>query len=113
VEAYFEAPERVAALVLVAPAIFAPARKGEPDNGVVGQQGPEKMDSDDSSAPSNPFARIWRGFLGMCMWLAGLVLKVVMAVQDMVRDLSRKVLVALLRSSLAASLVTCCSLDHY
>jgi hypothetical protein len=70
-------------------------------------------DSDDSSAPSNPFARIWRGFLGMCMWLAGLVLKVVMAVQDMVRDLSRKVLVALLRSSLAASLVTCCSLDHY
>jgi hypothetical protein len=42
VEAYFEAPERVAALVLVAPAIFAPARKGQPDNGVEEQQGPEK-----------------------------------------------------------------------
>lgn len=105
VEAYFEAPERVAALVLVAPAIFAPSSKGEPNNGLGEQQGPEKKDSDDNSAPPNPFARIWGGFLGMCTWLAGLVLKVLMSVQDMIRDLSRKVLVALLRSSLAASLV--------
>uniref|UniRef100_A0ACD5XPL4 Uncharacterized protein n=1 Tax=Avena sativa TaxID=4498 RepID=A0ACD5XPL4_AVESA len=104
VEAYFEAPERVAALVLVAPAIFAPARKADPDNGVGEQQGPEK-DFDDSNAPPNLFARIWGGFLGMCMWLAGLVLKVAMAVQDVVRDLSCKVLVAFLRTSLAASLV--------
>ncbi|XP_051186089.1 uncharacterized protein [Lolium perenne] len=105
VEAYFEAPERVAALVLVAPAIFAPARKGEPNNGVGEQQGPEKKDSDDSNVPSNPFARIWRGFLGIFMWLAGLILKAAMAVQDMVSALSRKVLVAFLRSSLAATMV--------
>lgn len=105
VEAYFEAPERVAALVLVAPAIFAPARKGNPENGVGEQQGLEKKDSDDGSAPSNPFARIWRGFLGMFMWLARLILKAAMAVQDMVSALSRKVLVAFLRSSLAAAMV--------
>ncbi|CAM0950444.1 unnamed protein product [Alopecurus aequalis] len=105
VEAYFEAPERVAALVLVAPAIFAPARKDDSDNGVGERQGPEKKDSDDSGAPPNPFAGIWRGFLGMCMWLAGLVLNVVMAVQEMVKALSCILLVALLRSSLAASLV--------
>ncbi|CAM0950446.1 unnamed protein product [Alopecurus aequalis] len=105
VEAYFEAPERVAALVLVAPAISASARKDDGDNGVGEQQGPEKKDSDDSNAPPNPFSGIWRGFLGMCMWLTGPVLKVVTAVQDMVRALSRKLLVAFLRSSLAASLV--------
>ncbi|XP_047047948.1 dihydrolipoyllysine-residue acetyltransferase component of acetoin cleaving system-like [Lolium rigidum] len=105
VEAYFEAPERVAALVLVAPAIFAPSKKGNPDSGVGEQQGPEDKDSDDSSAPSNPFARIWTGFLGMFMWLAGLILKAAMAVQDMVSALSRKVLVAFLRSSLAAAMV--------
>ncbi|XP_037433739.1 bifunctional epoxide hydrolase 2-like [Triticum dicoccoides] len=104
VEAYFEAPERVVALVLVAPAIFAP-RKGEKENSVGEQEGADKKDSDDNNAAPNPFARIWRGFLGMCMWLAGLVLKLVMAVQDTVRALSSKLLVAFLRSSLAASLV--------
>ncbi|KAI4991649.1 hypothetical protein ZWY2020_040035 [Hordeum vulgare] len=107
VEAYFEAPERVAALVLVAPAIFAPGfgRKGEKENSVGEQEGADKKDSDDNNATPNPFARIWRGFLGMCVWLAGPVLKLAMAVQDTVRALSRKLLVAFLRSSLAASLV--------
>lgn len=107
VDACLEAPERVAALVLVAPAIFAPGSGTKGERREDGEEGQEKKDSDDDSngPPLNPFARIWRGFLGMCMWIAGLVLKVVMAVQDVVRALAVQALVALLRSPLGAIMV--------
>lgn len=107
VDAYFEAPERVAGLVLVAPAIFVPffRRKGVKKKDVGEQEGQKQKDSDDNKARPNPFVRIWREFLEICMRLAGLVLKMVMAVQDTVRALYCKAVVALLRSSFGKMLV--------
>uniref|UniRef100_A0A0A9D4G8 AB hydrolase-1 domain-containing protein n=1 Tax=Arundo donax TaxID=35708 RepID=A0A0A9D4G8_ARUDO len=78
VEAFFEAPERVPALVLVAPAIFAP-RKGVKESGS-GEQGSQKQKGpSDENSPQNLFTRIWGGFLQLCKHIAGLVSKMITA----------------------------------
>uniref|UniRef100_A0A804Q0G5 AB hydrolase-1 domain-containing protein n=1 Tax=Zea mays TaxID=4577 RepID=A0A804Q0G5_MAIZE len=106
VDAYFEAPERVAALVLVAPAIFAPRKavkegqSGEEEGGQQAQRVPN-----DENSPPNLFARISGGFLELWKHVAGLVLKMITAIRDVVRSLCLKAVVAFLRSSLGVVLV--------
>ncbi|CAL5097631.1 unnamed protein product [Urochloa decumbens] len=105
VDAYFEAPERVAALVLVAPAIFAP-RKGVKDSTTGEQEGQKQnVPKDESSPPLSLFARIWGGFLKLCKHIAGLLSKMMMAIRDVFQSLYVKALVAFLRSSFGAMLV--------
>jgi len=104
VDAYFEAPERVAALVLVAPAIFAP-RKGVKDSETGEQEGRKQTVPNDENSPLNLFARIWGGFVALCKHIAGLVSKMIMAIRGVVQALYVKALVAFLRSSLGAMLV--------
>jgi pimeloyl-ACP methyl ester carboxylesterase len=107
VDAYFEAPERVAALVLVAPAIFAPRKavkegqSGEEEGGQQAQRVPN-----DENSPPNLFARISGGFLELWKHVAGLVLKMITAIRDVVRSLCLKAVVAFLRSSLGVVLVS-------
>ncbi|KAL6619950.1 hypothetical protein ACP70R_035089 [Stipagrostis hirtigluma subsp. patula] len=104
VEAFFEAPERVAALVLVAPAIFAP-RKGVQERGLGEQGGQNQKVPDNENSPSGMFARIWGGILGLCKHIAGLVLKMITAIRGVVQSLCLKALVGVLRSPLGAILV--------
>ncbi|KAF8725505.1 hypothetical protein HU200_020034 [Digitaria exilis] len=104
VDTYFEAPERVAALVLVAPAIFAP-RKGVKDSATGEQEGQKQNVPNDESSPPNLFAGIWGGFLKLWKHIAGLVSKLIMGIKDIFRALYVKALVAFLRSSLGAMLV--------
>ncbi|KAG2623756.1 2-hydroxy-6-oxononadienedioate/2-hydroxy-6-oxononatrienedioate hydrolase-like [Panicum virgatum] len=104
VDAYFEAPERVAALVLVAPAIFAP-RKGVKDSETGEQEGRKQTVPNDENSPLNLFARIWGRFVALCKHIAGLVSKMIMAIRGVVQALYVKALVAFLRSSLGAMLV--------
>uniref|UniRef100_A0A0D9XWB4 AB hydrolase-1 domain-containing protein n=1 Tax=Leersia perrieri TaxID=77586 RepID=A0A0D9XWB4_9ORYZ len=106
VETYFEAPERVAALVLVAPAIFVPvfSRKGVKEYGA-GEEWQEKKNSNGSNLPTNPFNRIWEGFLELCMRIAGFLMNMIMAIGGMVRSLYCKAVVAVLRSSVGVMLV--------
>jgi pimeloyl-ACP methyl ester carboxylesterase len=107
VDAYFEAPERVAALVLVAPAIFAP-RKGVKDR-ETGEPGGQKQSvPNDANSSLNLFARIREGFLALCKHIAGLVSKMIMAIRGVVQALYVKALVAFLRSSLGVMLVRIC-----
>lgn len=106
VDAYFEAPEQVAALVLVAPAIFAP-RKGVKDS-PTGEQEGQKQNVPDDENSLNLFARIWGGFLKLCKHIAGLVSMLIMGLKDIFRSLYVKALVAFLRSSLGAMLVRIC-----
>ncbi|XP_025805651.1 uncharacterized protein LOC112884474 isoform X1 [Panicum hallii] len=104
VDAYFEAPERVAALVLVAPAIFAP-RKGVKDR-ETGEPGGQKQSvPNDANSSLNLFARIREGFLALCKHIAGLVSKMIMAIRGVVQALYVKALVAFLRSSLGVMLM--------
>ena len=106
VNAYFEAPERVAALVLVAPAIFAPRKVVKEDqSGDQEAQQTQNVPSDENSPP-NLFARIWGGFLQLWKHIAGLVFKIVTAIQGVVQSFCIKALVAFLRSSLGAALVS-------
>ncbi|RCV15732.1 hypothetical protein SETIT_3G081300v2 [Setaria italica] len=104
VDAYFEAPERVAALVLVAPAIFAP-RKGVKDSATGEQEAQKQNVPNDENSPPTLFARIWGAFLKLCKHIAGLVSKMMMVIRDVLRSLYVKALVAFLRSSLGAMLV--------
>ncbi|KAG8089233.1 hypothetical protein GUJ93_ZPchr0011g28583 [Zizania palustris] len=107
VDAYFEAPERVAALVLVAPAIFAPVfrRKSVQENGVGEQEGQKQKDSNGVNLPTNPLNRILGEFLELCMWIAGLVVNMIRAIGRMFRSLYSRAVVAILRSSVAVMLV--------
>jgi pimeloyl-ACP methyl ester carboxylesterase len=106
VDAYFEAPERVAALVLVAPAIFAPRKVVKEDQ--AGEQEGQQTQNvpNDENSPPNLFARIWGGFLQLWKHIAGLVFKIITAIQGVVRSFCLKALVAFLRSSLGAALVS-------
>ncbi|KAF0918593.1 hypothetical protein E2562_025179 [Oryza meyeriana var. granulata] len=107
VEAYFEVPERVAALVLIAPAIFVPVfRKGVKEYGAGEQEGQKKKDSNGSNLPTNPFNRIWEGFLELCLRIAGFLMNMIRAIGGMVRSLYCKAVVAVLRSSVGAMLVS-------
>jgi hypothetical protein len=103
VDAYFEAPERVAALVLVAPAIFAP-RKGVKDS-ATGEEGQKQNVPNDETSSPNLFASISGGFLKLFQHIAGLVSKMMMVIRDVLQSLYVKALVAFLRSSLGAMLV--------
>ncbi|EEC67557.1 hypothetical protein OsI_34894 [Oryza sativa Indica Group] len=107
VEAYFEAPERVAALVLVAPAIFVPVfrRKGVKEYGVGEQEWQNKKDSNGSNLPTNPLNRIWGKFLELCLWIAGFLMNMIRAIVSIVRSLYCKAVVAVLRSSVGVRLV--------
>lgn len=104
VNTYFEAPERVAALILVAPAIVAPflmRKENQVDKG-------EKRKDENSNLDSreNPFVRIWSAFCQLCMNLVGLALKMVKRMRDMVKTLYARALSAVLRSTFAVMLVS-------
>ncbi|XP_020114027.1 uncharacterized protein LOC109728115 [Ananas comosus] len=103
VNTYFEAPERVAALILVAPAIVAPflmRKENQVDKG-------EKRKDENSNLDSreNPFVRIWSAFCQLCMNLVGLALKMVKRMRDMVKTLYARALSVVLRSTFAVMLI--------
>ncbi|ONK61748.1 uncharacterized protein A4U43_C08F33170 [Asparagus officinalis] len=106
VNTYFEAPEKVAALILVAPAIVAPfiMKKGEKRNGV----GEEKqMEDGDANIGSqeNPFIRILEAISKLYKFIAGFVFRILKGMRDMVGSIYTKVLAVVLRSGLALMLV--------
>lgn len=106
VNTYFEAPEKVAALILVAPAIVAPfiMKKGEKGNGV----GEEKqMEDGDAKIGSqeNPFIRILEAISKLYKFIAGFVFRILKGMRDMVGSISTKVLAMVLRSGLTLMLV--------
>ncbi|KAM0950580.1 putative 2-hydroxy-6-oxonona-2,4-dienedioate hydrolase [Dioscorea sansibarensis] len=108
VNAYFEAPERIAALILVAPALVAPfvlrrAVAGNDDKTrKENNMGGGRTGSNDRN---NPLAGIWRALLKMCMFIVGAAMRMLEGMRDMVRVVYAKVLTAVLRSSFAVMLV--------
>uniref|UniRef100_J3N5K7 AB hydrolase-1 domain-containing protein n=1 Tax=Oryza brachyantha TaxID=4533 RepID=J3N5K7_ORYBR len=107
VDAYLEAPERVAALVLVAPAISVPVfkRKGVKEYGSAEQEWQKKNDSSGSNLPTNSFNRIREGFLELCLRTAGFLMNTISAIGGLIRSLYCKAAVAVLQSSLGVMLV--------
>ncbi|XP_042433401.1 abhydrolase domain-containing protein abhd-5.2-like isoform X2 [Zingiber officinale] len=98
VETYFEAPEKVAALILVAPAIIAPLAPRRIDK--------EKMRTQKENGPSkNPFMRFLKVVANISMQLMRVAFNMLKAMRDMVGSLYARALSAFLRSSLALMLV--------
>ncbi|XP_021762321.1 abhydrolase domain-containing protein cgi-58-like isoform X2 [Chenopodium quinoa] len=106
VEAYFEAPDRVAALILVAPAIVAPrsatksAKENQSDKG-------NKVQESNSTSDERPnlFARLGLVLSNFYRYIANTVMQMLKGILNVVSSLYTKALVAILRSAVAVTLV--------
>ncbi|KAL4190079.1 hypothetical protein AMTRI_Chr08g168640 [Amborella trichopoda] len=106
VNTYFEAPERIAALILVAPAILAPLL---PQKVVRKDQVGEEIQMVDDGFPSNNqenlFSWIGKILSKLCSYVANTLMRLLRGMMDMVSGLFRNVLCAILRSRFALALV--------
>lgn len=98
VDTYFEAPEKVAALVLVAPAIIAPLAPRRIDKEEMGTQ-------KENGASKNPIMRFLKVLANISMQLMRVAFNMLKAMRDMVGSLYARALSAFLRSTLALMLV--------
>ncbi|XP_061356648.1 uncharacterized protein LOC133301072 isoform X2 [Gastrolobium bilobum] len=104
VNTYFEAPNRVAALILIAPAIFAPLtgprvvkeNQSRQDN---------QMKEDNSSIGKNPIFGLYKMLSKITKYIAEAITQMMKQMTNMLNSLYRKFLSAILRSSLAIMLV--------
>lgn len=104
VNTYFEAPERVAALILIAPAILAPRAV---------QKAAARRDDSSYKAekekpvfnPMKPFIKLFEMLSTFIKYFIQAILQVVKGIADMINSLIRKALAAILLSAFAVMLV--------
>ncbi|CAK8567746.1 unnamed protein product [Lathyrus sativus] len=104
VKTYFEAPERVAAIILIAPAIFAPLTTPK----VVKENQPRQdneMREDNSSIRKNPIVELYISLSKVIKNVAMTITKMMKPMIDILNSLYRKLLSAILLSSPAIMLV--------
>ncbi|KAF7132115.1 hypothetical protein RHSIM_Rhsim09G0187300 [Rhododendron simsii] len=105
VDTYFEAPERVAALILVAPAILAPlnirkvVKENQPERDTQRQE-----EISHSNIHGNPFIRLGNVLLEFFKYVAQAIMRLFKGMGVMVNYLYKKALSAILRSSLGVML---------
>lgn len=106
VNLYFEAPERIAALILVAPAILAPLTVHKVVEGKqLGRENQMGEDSLDLSSLRNPFLRLSEILLKCFKFVAQAIMRMAKGMAVMLNSLYKKLLSAILRSALAVMLV--------
>ncbi|KAL6123449.1 hypothetical protein ACLB2K_075971 [Fragaria x ananassa] len=105
VESYFEAPERVAALILVAPAIFAPIIIQKVVKG--SQPGTNDQTEGDSNSvdDGNPFVQFSKVLSKIARYISQAIMGLVKGMAVMLNSLYKRFLSALLRSTFAIMLV--------
>lgn len=103
VDAYFEAPERIAALILVAPAILAPRAIPK----VVDTKG----DGLDSTNQGKPRFKLFESLHKFIKYVTQAIIKMMKRMADMLNSLYKKALLSVLRSSFAVMLVLCTVLE--
>ncbi|KAK2988954.1 hypothetical protein RJ640_026222 [Escallonia rubra] len=105
-DTYFAAPERVAALVLVAPAIIAPrsSQKAVKEK-ESGRNGVSQDDRSDANIRENPMTRLSRMFSKLSRNVMQAILNLVKGMGDMFSSIYKKALSAFLRSALGVMLV--------
>ncbi|KAK9283228.1 hypothetical protein L1049_011464 [Liquidambar formosana] len=106
INAYFEAPERVSALVLVAPAILAPHAVHKVVNGNLAGGGNQiREEGPNSNIYGNPLIRLCKILLNLSKYIAQTIMRMVKGMADMLNSLYKKALSAILHSSFAVMLV--------
>ncbi|XP_054798272.1 uncharacterized protein LOC129303178 isoform X2 [Prosopis cineraria] len=105
VNTYFEAPERVAALILIAPAILAPfsAPKIVEKNQV--RKDNEMKENNDSPIRANPISGLYKLLSMITKYISEAITKMMKGMINMLNSLYRKFLSAVLRTALATMLV--------
>lgn len=106
--AYFEAPERVAALILVAPAIVAPliVQKEAVMGNPLGGDNQIQEDSSNSKSLGNPFVRLCNILARFSTLVSQAIMKMVKGMANMLNSFYKKLLSAILRSAFAVMLVS-------
>ena len=106
-DAYFEAPHRVAALILVAPAILAPlsAPKVANRNQTDKEKRNQESNSDSSRRP-NLFSRIGEILTKFYRYVVSAFVQMWRGMLDMANSLYKKALAAFLHSSVGVMLVS-------
>ncbi|KAH7840138.1 hypothetical protein Vadar_013139 [Vaccinium darrowii] len=105
VDTYFEAPGRVAALILVAPAILAPLNIRK-----VSKENPSKRDAQrkeeisNSNVPRNPFIRLGNVLSEFSEYIVQAIMRLIKGMGEMINSIYKKALSAILRSSLGVML---------
>ncbi|KAL4325163.1 hypothetical protein GQ457_11G010000 [Hibiscus cannabinus] len=107
VDAYFEAPERVAALILVAPAILAPRAIPKPK--VVETKG----DRSDSNNLPKPRFSVFGGLFKFIKYVRQAILQMIMRMTNMLSSLYKKALSCILRSAFCVMLVLTLCVDKF
>ncbi|KAF7830835.1 2-hydroxy-6-oxononadienedioate/2-hydroxy-6- oxononatrienedioate hydrolase [Senna tora] len=105
VNTYFEAPERVAALILIAPAILAPLTAPKIVKG--NQVREDNQIKEDNSSPirSNPFLGLYKILSMITKYVSGAITWIMKGMIYMLSSLYKKFLSAILRSTLGIILV--------
>lgn len=104
---YFEAPERVAALILVAPAILAPfAMKSAVKENQKGTDDQNQGISSESNMKRNFLFRLGRVLSGLTKYIIEAIMHVIKGMGGMINSLYQKALSAILRSAFGVTLVT-------
>nr|XP_027107250.1 uncharacterized protein LOC113727341 isoform X2 [Coffea arabica] len=106
VDTYFEAPERVAAMVLVAPPILAPLLKQDfsKDN-QRGKNNKKQEEHSNSDSHRNPILRILSMLSKLTKHIAQAIMNILKGMGDMINYVYKKALSALLRSAIGVMLV--------
>ncbi|XP_056690368.1 uncharacterized protein [Spinacia oleracea] len=106
VEAYFEAPDRVSALILVAPAIVAPLSA---TNSAKENQSDKENQVQESNSTSDKHPNLFVKFgqvMSKCSgYIINTIVQVLKGIMNVISSLYKKAIVALLRSALAVTLV--------
>lgn len=114
VNSYFEAPERVAALILVAPAILAPlsvckVTKGnrllKVEGNQLGRDDQIQEGSSNSNIHENPFIRVCKILSKFSKYIVRAIAQMMKRTANMLNSLYKKALSAILRSAFAVMLV--------
>lgn len=106
VNTYFEAPERVAALILVAPAILAPITAPKVLKG--NQMGRESQLEEESLSPNgsgNPFIQLYNILSKFTKTIVDAITGLMKGMAVMINSLYKKFLSSILRSAFALTLV--------
>ncbi|KAL8154363.1 hypothetical protein V2J09_012123 [Rumex salicifolius] len=105
VSAYFEAPERVAALILVAPAIVAPLSGKKVDKSQAEKEMQTNEQDPDSGSKGNFFMKLGQILSRAYQFIALTIMRFVTGMMGMVNSVYKKALSAILRSAVAVTLV--------
>ena len=105
VNTYFEAPERVAALILIAPAIVAPFSTPKTVKENQTRKDNQMEEGNRSTIRKNPFLGFYEILSKITKYIAKAITQMMKGMMDMLNSLYRKLLSAILRSALGVMLV--------